>query len=408
MVFKRNVFKRVLMVCLSLIFALTLFAGVLPAEEEIPLGVLTSLTGPLGPQGKPVYDSIQMTVADINAAGGPLGRPIKIFAADTSTDVEKGIMGMRKLVTTNRVVTVIGPCSPIVLAIYDYAKSNQVPVISHWSGTTELLTIGGDYQFRTCPSDFFEGYVSAKFVNEKGYQKIGLIVLNDEDLMSIGDGFSQEYKKLSGDDIVAKVVVNPDQTTYRSELREIYRKNPDLLFVALDFDTAVVVLKERYAAGYPGDVLLASNPVSVELIDLAREAVEGVYGEVPAAPKGTEAYSIFDMKYRSFTKGKEPDIFTWNAYDAVNLFALAIEAGGKASGVAVSENLHKVANPPGVVVHTFAQGAAHLRMGHDINYEGAAGPVDLDEFGNTGGSSAIQEVQNGKWIEIARVSVEVG
>ena len=67
-----------------------------------------------------------------------------------------------------------------------------------------------------------------------------------------------------------------------------------------------------------------------------------------------------------------------------------------------------MANPPGVVVHTFAQGAAHLRMGHDINYEGAAGPVDFDEFGNTGGSSAIQEVQSGKWIEIARVSVEVG
>ncbi|TES85878.1 hypothetical protein E3J95_03385 [Candidatus Aerophobetes bacterium] len=402
------VFKKVLIVCLSLIFALTLFAGVLPAEEEIPLGVLTSLTGPLAPQGKPDYDAMQMAVADINAAGGPLGRSIKIFAADTSTDVEKGIMGMRKLVTTNRVVTVIGPCSPIVLAIYDYAKSNQVPVISHWSGTTELNEMGGDYQFRTCPSDFFEGYVSAKFVNEKGYQRIGLIVLNDEDLMSIGDGFSMQYKKLSGNDIVAKVVVNPDQTTYRSELREIYRKNPDLLFVALDFDTAVVVLKERYAAGYPGDVLLASNPVSVELIDLAREAVGGVYGEVPAAPKGTEAYSIFEMKYRSFTKGKEPDIFTWNAYDAVNLFALAIEAAGEASGVAVSKNIHKVANPPGVVVHTFAQGAAHLRMGHDINYEGAAGPVDLDEFGNTGGSSAIQQVQNGKWIEIARVSVEVG
>lgn len=50
------VFKKVLIVCLSLIFALTLFAGVLPAEEEIPLGVLTSLTGPLGPQGKPVLE----------------------------------------------------------------------------------------------------------------------------------------------------------------------------------------------------------------------------------------------------------------------------------------------------------------------------------------------------------------
>jgi len=407
MIFKRNFFKKVFVVCLGLIFALTLSTGIILAEEEIPLGVLTSLTGPLGPQGQPVYDSIQMTVADINAAGGPLGQPIKIFAADTSTDVEKGIMGMRKLVTTNRVATVIGPCSPIVLALYDYAKSNQVPIISQWSGTTELNEIGGDYQFRTCPSDFFEGYVCAKFVSEKGYQRVGLIVLNDEDLMSIGDGFSQQYKKLTGNEIVAKVVVNPDQTTYRSELREIYRENPDLLFVALDFDTAVVALKERYAADYPGDVLLASNPVSIELIDLAREAVEGVYGEVPAAPKGTEAYSIFAMKYRSFT-GREPDIFTWNAYDAVNLFALAIEAGGEASGVAVSENLHKVANPPGIVVHTFAQGAAHLRMGQDINYDGAAGPVDFDEFGNTGGSSAIQEVQDGQWVEIARVTIEVG
>jgi branched-chain amino acid transport system substrate-binding protein len=67
------------------------------------------------------------------------------------------------------------------------------------------------------------------------------------------------------------------------------------------------------------------------------------------------------------------------------LYGLAIQAAGKATGEGIAENMQKVANPPGVKVYSFAEGKEQLLLGNDIDYEGASGPCDFDEYGNVAG-----------------------
>lgn len=378
--------------------------GAVGQAGEVRLGILLSLTGDLAEFSTSVLKAMQMTVDDINSAGGPLGEKIEVFVADEATDAEQAVTGARKLVSVNRVNAITGPFSDGVLAIYPFARDHQVPIISQWAGSTELDTIGGDYQFRTCPSDSFSGYVVGRFVYDNlGFRRIGMIILNSENYRSYATGIKEQFEKLGGV-VVADVTVNPGETTYRSALREVIKARPDLVYLGVGRDEAPMILKDWYQGDYSQHLWLSDMLVQERIFDLVgEEPLEGAYGAIIAPSLETVPYQIFAMKYKGYT-GQEPEWYNENAYDAVNLYALAIEAAGEASGKAISENLRRVANPPGVVVHTFAEGAANLRIGQEINYEGASGSVDLDEYGNTGGGAVIAEVKNGEWVTIASLT----
>jgi len=393
--------KNVKGVCIA-VFALMLliFTAGSYAEDTIPFGVLTSLTGPLGTEGEPCYKTVEWTVKEINMLGGPLGKKIKISVSDTATDVERGIAGARKLISMNRSITLIGPSSSIVVAIMKFAEDSQVPIISHWSGSTRLTTSGGKYQFRTCPDDFFEGQVAARFAHDQGFKRTAIIALNDEDTLSIANAFKKSVGDMGGQ-VVADVTVNPEQTTYRTASRKILAANPDVVFFAIDVDTLKIAYREMYEMGLSAKSIFSANamqPVTMEI--LGAKALEGVYGESPANALDSPAYSYFEKKYVEHMNEETVSWFTPNMYDAVNIFALAIQAGGKADGKTISENVRKVANPPGVKVYSYAEALAHLLQGNEINYEGASGPCDFDEFGNVMGNSRIQQGQNGKWVDI--------
>ena len=194
---RTKVLRRVFVVGLSLALLAGLSVGAARAEE-VRFGVLTSLSGPLGTEGEPCFETVQWTVEEINKFGGPLGMPIELFVADTATDVERGITGARKLITMDRVINIIGPSSSIVVAIMKFCADNEVPIISHWSGSTRLTTSGGEYQFRTCPDDFFEGEVAARFMWDEGFRKAAVITLDTEDTISISDALKKRFAAMGG------------------------------------------------------------------------------------------------------------------------------------------------------------------------------------------------------------------
>lgn len=393
-----------IVVSLCLILSLG-FAGLAQAQEEIPLGILTSLTGPLGTEGQPIYKTWQWQVDEINSLGGPLGKPIKLYTADTETSVEKGMMGARKLVTVNGVKGILGPSSDIMVAIMGYCKDNQVPLLSQWSGTHKLSVSGGEYQFRTAPDDFFEGYAAAAFMLDEGWKNIGLMVLNRESPKSIGRVVENQVEKMGGE-VVAKQVIEPEMTTYRAEIRRISQANPEAVFLAVDLDTLAVLYPQMYERGIDYQVVLGSDAHQPTTIDvIGADALEGVYAEKPAAAAGTVAYDIFEAKYKHHMD-IEVSAFTPNAYDAMNIYALAVQAAGEVDGEAIANKIRYVANPPGVKVYTFAEGLAHLLLGHDVNYDGASGPCDFDEYGNIMGNARIPQVQKGKWVDVRFYSGE--
>jgi len=381
------------------------FAGLVQAQEEIPLGLLIALTGEIGSEGQPIYKTYLWQTEEINKSGGPLNKSIKLYVVDDETSVERGILGAKKLITINGVKGILGPFSDDLIAIMDYTKDNKVTVISQWAGSHRLSEIGGEYQFRTCPDDFYEGNAATAFMLEQGWKKIAIVVENSESTRSISEIIEQQMKKLGGE-VVSKQIIEPGMTTYRTEVRKIKEAKPEVVFLGVYSTSLAVLYPEMYEAGIDYAVLLSSDALQQSTTEvLGAEYLENVYGEKPAAESTSPAYRIFEEKYKKYIGGA-PEAFTPNGYDALNIWALAVQAAGKVDGEAIAQKIRYVANPPGIKVYDYVTGMLQLRLGNDINYEGASGPCDFNEFGDIMGNMRIVQIKSGKWVDVKFYSGE--
>lgn len=387
---KRTFLTKMLVVSLSFMLAVGVSASVSQAaEEEVRMGTIVALSGPLSPYGPDWLNAGELAVEDMNRMGGVFGRKVKLFVEDSETDTEEGIKAAKKLIPINKVIAIYGPTSGVVVGIMDYAEKNKVPVISGVSGSSRLDKTGGVYQYRTAPSDSYEGLVNGAFILEElGVKEAALITQNDEGTLSVARGFKEAYEKQGGR-ILEEVVVNAGQATYMSSVDLAFKSKPKVVLVAADMDVTSVIIKEWRRAGYGGKLVCGSDVSdSKQFVDLVgKRNLEGVYYTFIASDPDTIPFQIFQAKFRNFT-GRELGYGAANCYDAMAIFLLALEAAGEASGEAIAENMRRVANPPGVVVGTIEEGKAALMLGKEINYEGASGPCDFDEYGNVAGGYA--------------------
>jgi len=386
---KKTFLKKMLVVSLSFIIALGISTGLSQAaEKEIRIGAIVALSGPLSQYGPDWLKAGEIAVEEMNRVGGPLEQKVKLYVEDSETDVEEGIKAARKLISINKVIAIYGPTSGVVVGILDLCKDNKVPIISGVSGSSRLDKVGGKYQFRTCPSDSYEGVVEADFIyNQLGIKKVSLITLNEEGTLSVARTFKEEYRKRGGE-ILEDVVVNPGQATYMSAVHMAFKSNPKAVLLSADMDVTATIIKEWRRAGYGGKMICGSDIGPGKFVELAgKKNVEGVYYTFVASDPNTIPYQVFRMKFETLT-GRGLGYGVPNCYDAMTLLGLAIQAAGEATGEAIGESMHRVANPPGVVVNSFAEGKAALLLGKEINYEGASGPCDFDEYGNVAGGYA--------------------
>lgn len=386
---KQNVFKKMLIISLCLMLWLGVSVFIQAAEvQEIRFGAVVPLTGALSANGVDAFKAAQLAVDDINRVGGILDRKLKLYAEDDKTNVEEGIKAAKKLILANNVITIFGPTSDVLIGIMDFCEQHKVPLVGAVSGSSRLDKIGGKYQYRTCPSDSYEGVVDADFAyNELGLKKVSLITLNGEGTLSVAEGFKEAYLKLGGE-ILKDIVVNPGEVTYMSSIRAAFEQNPGGVLLSADLNITATIIKEWLRADYGGIIMCGSDVTdSPEFVSLAgKDNLEGVYYTTIASDPDSLAYRIFEME--ALTSIGKITYGAPNSYDAITILALAVQAAGEATGEAIAENIRRVSNPPGVTVKNFAEGKAYLQMGVEINYEGASGSCDFDEYGNVPGAFA--------------------
>jgi branched-chain amino acid transport system substrate-binding protein len=379
--------KRMIVISLSMMLVLVIFVGTsLAQEKEIRMGVVLGFSGWLAEDGPPQLKAMEMAVDEINTSGGLFGQKIKLYVEDSKSELEEGIKATKKLIQINKVIGILGPWSDLVIGIMDFCADNKVPLISGIPGSSRLDKIGGKYEYRTCPSDSYEGVVDADFAyNELGLKNVSMITADDEGTMSISRGFKEAYEKLGGK-ILKDVIISPGQATYMSSVELAIEPKPEGIMLSASLDISVTVVKECVRAGYKGRIIGGSDIDAGKFVDLVgKENVVGLsYTEIASDPN-TVPFKAFVMKWKARTNVDPMWYGVPNSYDAMVLYGLAIQAAGKATGEGIAENMHKVANPPGVKVYNFAEGKEQLLLGNDIDYEGASGPCDFNEYGNVAG-----------------------
>ncbi|GAF95752.1 unnamed protein product [marine sediment metagenome] len=192
-----------------------------------------------------------------------------------------------------------------------------------------------------------------------------------------------------------------EQGTYASELGMALEGEPDVL-VAISYpESATIFLKEAIEGGFAGKFLFVDGTKSPEMIGrVGSQYLNGSFGTAPSTAE-TDAREAFKEAY-SWVYGEMPPSrpFIGEAYDATVLIALAIQKAGKADGSAIRDALWDVANPPGEKVGPGVEGIKKalqlIKDGKDIDYDGAAGPQDFDQFGDVVTHVEIWTIQEGK------------
>lgn len=379
--------------------------------EPVKIGTLFAYTGDLATSGPSLRNAADLAAKHINLAGGVLGAEIALVHKDTGTDRDIAKDNAIRLVEEEKVGAIVGaPSSGVTVHV---ARSVTIPrhvvLISPSSTSPDITTLeDDDFVFRTAPSDALQGVILARLARELGFDSASTLYVDNAYGQGLSNKFAEEFT-MKGGEVLATVphvsALEINEPTYVSELRAATDGEPDVL-VAISYpESTKVFLRQAILEGLITKFLFVDGNKSSAIIEaIGPRYLNGSFGTAPAAVE-TDSKSVVVDAYE-VDYGAVPDNpFFANAYDAVVLLALAIEKAGEAEGPAIRDAIREVANPPGESVGPGPAGLRRalelLRDGVDINYEGAAGPHDFDQFGDVITPIEVWKIQDGK-IKIVR------
>ncbi|WP_172327929.1 ABC transporter substrate-binding protein [Mangrovicoccus sp. HB161399] len=382
----------------ALTTALTAVQPAFAQADGVTLGVLVPLTGELGEFGKIVADAVQLGVDEVNAAGGTKCGPLRTVVADTGGSAEQAIREANKMIDSEGAVAILGPASGEMVALVDLAKRKKTVMMSPYAGTITLNEIGGDYVYRTVSSDLGDGAASGMWLSEKGYKSVAFLIQNEESTISPAQ-VAREAVTAAGIELTDMIIYNPGQPSYQAELISVLSHNPDAIYLAGGQESGVTVLKEAAAGGYEGEWLLTADLAVPEIFDAVDPRILNgrAYVELAEADSSLPEFKAFAELAQEKT-GAAPGPFAANSYDMAMLSAISLEAAEACTGEAINAVLRDVTEG-GEKVTTFAGAKAALAEGKDIDYEGASGPLTLDESGTPAGAYMIKKAEDGAWAD---------
>ena len=376
-------------------------------KDNLPplvVGNLNVFTGSLAEFGPPLRNSVQLAASHVNRAGGVGGGSMLVTSRDTAVNPVQGVDAARALVDVEDAVAIVGALSSgVTIAVAQSVTiPKETPIISGASTAPAITTLeDDDFVFRTTPSDAAQGIILARLAQEQGFDKVGIMYINNAYGEGLADQFEQSFTELGGT-VTAMVPHEDVQPTYASELEKATEGDPDALAVMSYTGQSRVYVREALEGGYADTFLFVDGVKGSEWIDdiNAWDALDGTYGTAPGAP-GSPEKDAFETAYEETYGFPVSHPFMAEHYDATVLIALAAaKAGSTTDSVAIRDALRDVANAPGEVVgpgrDQIARALRLIAQGQDIDYNGAGGNVDLDQNGDVFGTIEIWQVKDGE------------
>jgi len=406
--FNQKIFRLVILNLVVLSFLIFSFPCNSTANE-IPIGLLLPYTGSWGWIGA-AESGARLAVKEINDDGGIITKDgkhhkITLYIADTETKSSSAIAAARKLYEINKIVALIGPSSATIRSVIPITKEMNAVEISPTAGTTALDTIGGcinnECIFRSVSSDIVMGSGMMFQAKKLGAKKVAFFFADNEGARSIL-GVLKDAAKVTGMEVSGEVLFPMGQISYRSELRKILKNNPDVIFFESGPETAAIHFKNWYEMNLKG-VWIGTDFVNDKFVTSTAPASNGTYAVNPG-PILDDRFKKWLGDYKKVTGKKGLDQFAINAYDAMNIIALALEKAGEISRISPKNTIRLVTNPPGNNCYNFPECAQLLRDGKEIDYTGIAGPQDLNEYGDPTTFLKVEVIKNGKITRIGTIT----
>jgi branched-chain amino acid transport system substrate-binding protein len=290
-----------------------------------------------------------MAVDEINKAGGINGRQIQILSEDDEGRPEKAATVVTKLIDQDRVIALVGEvASGNTLAAAPKAQAAKVPMISP-SSTNPAVTQVGDYIFRVCFIDPFQGEVMAKFAANTLKAKKAAIMLDFNSPYSRGltEFFESSFTKLGGQ-VVTKQSYTQGDRDYKGQLTSIRSLNPDVIYVPGYYGEVGVIAKQAKQLGITQPLLGGDGWDAPQLWELGGDALNGDfisnhYSVEDPSPAIQKFVGDFKSRYNI-----TPDALAALGYDAMRVLADAIKRAGTTEGAKLRDAIAATKDFPGV------------------------------------------------------------
>ena len=328
---------------IALLMVSMVFAGGKKEDADtIKIGGIAPLSGAVAVYGVECTNGVNLAVEEINAAGGINGKKIVYIAEDDEGDPAKSVNAYKKLTTQNGIRMIIGSLtSGCTIALTSSAQAQGVIQIAP-AATAEAVTDAGNYIFRTCFIDPFQGSIGGKFAAVNLNTKNAAILYDIGNDYSVGlkENFVKEFEK-NGGKIVALESYSTGDKDFNAQLTKIKAAKPDVVYLPDYYGTVALIAKQLRNQGIDTPIIGADGWDG--LTDNAGdEVLNGFYSNHYAADSSDPAVQAFVKNFKA-KYNKEPNAFAALGYDSMYLLKDAILKAGTATDVkAVREALEKI------------------------------------------------------------------
>jgi len=313
------------------------------------IGFFGALTGAEATFGLSSRNGIELAIEEVNAKGGVLGKPIELKVYDTLGTNEAARSSIENLILVDKVVALLGEVSSSrSLASAPVAQKHQVPMVTP-SATNPLVTQSGDYIFRVCFTDPFQGEAMAMFAFKSLKFKKAAILYDSQSNYSQGlaEYFKKTFEALGGEVVAEESYLSGD-VVFENQLLRIKKTNAEFIFLPAYYAEAALVAREAQKKDMRLPFMGGDGWESKSLLEIAGDSLNGSYfsSHYTLEDPRTEVQAFIKTYQKKF--GTKPDSQAALGYDAARILFEAIERAKSIKGRPIRDALKVTTNFKGV------------------------------------------------------------
>jgi branched-chain amino acid transport system substrate-binding protein len=352
------------------------------STDTIKVGEVGSMTGSEATFGTSTHKGLELATEEINAAGGVNGKKIEVISLDDQGKPEEAATAMTKLITQDKVVAVLGEvASSRSLAMAPIAQQNKIPMITPAS-TNPKVTEMGDYVFRVCFIDPFQGTVMAKFAKDTLKAKKVAILrdVKSDYSMGLSNFFEQAFKAGGGEVAVIQSYSSGD-IDFKSQLTAIKAKKPDAIFVPGYYTEVGLIVRQVKELKLNVPLMGGDGWDSPKLYEIGGDALNGHYfSNHYSAEDKNPGVQNFVTKFKA-KFNETPDTMAVLGYDALYVLADSMKRAKSLNGSDLRDAIAATKN-----------------------YQAVTGNITLDEKRNPTKSAVVLKIDGGNFKYVSTVN----
>lgn len=349
--------------------------------ETIVIGEVAAMTGGTATFGQSSHAGTQMAVDEVNAAGGILGKQVKLVTEDDQSKQGEAGTVVKKLISREKAVAILGEvASGRSLEMAPICQKAGVPMISPAS-TNPKVTQVGDHIFRVCFIDPFQGTVIAKFALSRGWKKVAILTDVKQDY-SVGlTQFFKEYFAKNGGTITGEQSYSSGDKDFKAQLTALKAGAPDAILASGYYNETGLIVGQAHELGLKVPLLGGDGWDSPSLVQVAGKAIEGSFFSNHFSPEDqSPKIQDFVKKYKA-KHNAVPDAMAALGYDSAMILMDAIKRAGTTEGKALRD-------------------AIAATKDHD----GITGKISLDAERNANKPAVVLTIKDGKFVYVETVA----